>query len=28
MAEVPTAIRGKLPPVERVIGLDVEIECL
>jgi len=28
MAEVPTAIRGKLPPVERVIGLDVETEFL
>jgi len=28
MAEVPTAIRGKLPPVGRVIGLDPETEFL
>src|SRR5437870_11419374 len=28
MVEVPTAIRGKLPPVTRVIGLDTEAEFL
>jgi hypothetical protein len=28
LAEVPTAIRGKLPPVSRVIGLDPEAEFL
>ena len=28
MVEVPAAIRGKLPPVTRVIGLDVEAEFL
>ncbi len=28
MAEIPTAIRGKLPPVTRVIGLDTEAEFL
>jgi len=28
MVEVPTAIRGKLPPVTRVIGLDIEAEFL
>src|SRR6266850_8240955 len=28
MAEVPVAIRGKLPPVTRVIGLDTEAEFL
>jgi hypothetical protein len=28
LAEIPNAIRGKLPPVERVIGLDAEAEFL
>ena len=28
LAEIPTAIRGKLPPVGRVIGLDPEAEFL
>ena len=28
MVEIPTAIRGKLPPVTRVIGLDTEAEFL
>ncbi len=28
MVEIPTAIRGKLPPVTRVIGLDIEAEFL
>jgi len=28
MVEMPTAIRGKLPPVTRVIGLDTEAEFL
>jgi hypothetical protein len=28
MVEVPSAIRGKLPPVTRVIGLDTEAEFL
>jgi len=28
MVEIPAAIRGKLPPVTRVIGLDVEAEFL
>src|SRR5882672_561600 len=28
LVEVPTAIRGKLPPVTRVIGLDTEAEFL
>src|SRR5205807_2558833 len=28
MAEIPTAIRGRLPQVRRVIGLDAEAEFL
>ena len=28
LAEIPTAMRGKLPPVGRVIGLDAEAEFL
>src|SRR6266850_81369 len=28
LVEIPTAIRGKLPPVTRVIGLDAEAEFL
>src|SRR5437868_2553395 len=28
MAEIPTAIRGRLPQVRRVIGLDAEAELL
>jgi len=28
LAEIPDAIRGKLPPVERVVGLDPEAEFL
>ncbi len=28
LVEIPTAIRGKLPPVTRVIGLDTEAEFL
>jgi hypothetical protein len=28
LAEIPSAIRGKLPPVTRVIGLDLEAEFL
>ena len=28
LVEIPNAIRGKLPPVERVVGVDVESEFL
>ena len=28
LVEIPNAVRGKLPPVERVVGLDIESEFL